>query len=52
MDWNLIGHGLNFLAVVAIGGAGLRRLGRMEQRLDTLWAWFNREHDLSNGSKA
>ena len=43
---NVIGHVINLSAVLLVGGTGLRKLGRLEQRLDLLWAWFKREHDL------
>lgn len=32
------------LALMAAGG--MRRLGRIEQRLALLWGWFKQEHDL------
>lgn len=32
------------LVIMAFGG--MRRLGRIEQRLALLWGWFKQEHDL------
>lgn len=45
----------NLLVVVSILGTallGMRRIGRVEQRLDLLWGWFKQEHNLDeNGTR-
>jgi hypothetical protein len=42
-----LGNLLVLVSILATMGLALRRLGRMEQRLDLIWKWFLREHDLN-----
>jgi len=46
--WHIdIGAVINLLALLLIAFNATRRLGEIETKINTLWGWFKKEHNIT-----
>jgi hypothetical protein len=46
-DWSIsLGVVLNVVTFIITAAMGLKKLGHIETKVDALWSWFLKEHNL------
>lgn len=46
-DWTVnLGSVINAVSLLFVASVGARKLGGLELKLDLLWSWYKKEHNI------